>query len=219
MTDSDPPMSNLSNVIAGAVAAWNSELSRIRFNVAAGSYALQGRSAVFAWNPEAELPVEERRIITPQEFRSAPAIIQVDARLLRLLDQQPGRLLSLDWRQFERLVATLLEGFGYRTRLSPVGRDGGVDIVADRMTDIGPELVLVQCKRFSASKKVSEPIVKQFCMEIGDRGATRGLIATTSTFTSVALKYIELKKHRVSGADRGKLEQWIQEVLGTQARR
>jgi restriction endonuclease Mrr len=219
MTDSDPPMPmpNLSNVFArAALISANAELRNVHFKVAAGFYALQGKSAAFAWNPEEQLPIEERRIITPQEFRSFPALIQVDVRLLQLLDQQPERILSLDSRQFERLVTTLLEGLGYRTVLSPVGRDGGVDIVADRMTDIGPELVLVQCKRFAASKKVSQPTVKQLCMDVEDRDATRGLIVTTSTFTSVALKYIEVKKHRVSGADRGKLEQWVRDVLGKQ---
>jgi restriction endonuclease Mrr len=162
------------------------------------------------WSPEYALPVEERRIITAQEFRSSPAIIQVDARVLRALDDRPERILSLNWREFEMFVADLLERLGYRTRLSPKGRDGGYDIVAVRETDIGPERVLVQCKRLTPPMKVGEPIVKQFCTVIGDDRATRGLIATTSTFTSVALKYIETKKHTVSGADLGKLREWMQ---------
>jgi restriction system protein len=166
------------------------------------------------WNPEQTLPVEERRIITPQEFRSAPALIQVDARLLHQLDQNPERILSLTWRQFESFVASLLQGLGYHVAVSPMGRDGGIDITADRMTPLGAELVLVQCKRFAPSKKVSEPIVKQLCATVDDRKATRGLIVTTSTFTSVALKYIEWKKHKVTGADRGKLQEWMRVIRG-----
>jgi restriction endonuclease Mrr len=50
-------------------------------------------------------------------------------------------------------------------------------------------LVLVQCKRFSPRKKVGEPTVKQLCTVVDDEKATRGLIVTTSTFTSVALKH------------------------------
>jgi restriction system protein len=160
------------------------------------------------WTPEQELPVEDHRIITPQEFRAAPAIIRVDARLLQLLDRQPERLLSLDWREFEKIVAVLLEGFGYQTVLSPIGRDGGIDITAHRKTDLGSELVVVQCKRYG-SKKVGEPAIKQFCVEIDDRKATRGLVVTTSAFTSAALKYIESKKFKVAGADRQKLQEWI----------
>jgi restriction system protein len=165
-----------------------------------------------SWSPE-ELPVEERRIITPQEFRSSPSIIQVDARLLRFLNENPQQILSLTWRQFEKLIGLLLEGFGYHVVVSPVGPDGGVDIFADRTTEIGPELVLVQCKRHATTKRVGVPIVKQFCMDIEDRGATRGLIATTSTFTRVALNYIDWKKHRVSGADRSKVEEWIASMV------
>jgi restriction endonuclease Mrr len=165
------------------------------------------------WTPEQELSLQEQRLITPQEFRSAPAIIEVDARLLQVLDNNPERFLSLDWRQFEKLVVLLLEQLGYRAVLSPVGRDGGIDITADRMTVLGPDLLLVQCKRYGPDYKVSEPVVKQFCTEIDDRSATRGLIATTSTFTTSALKYIELKKYKVSGADRTKLREWIRTYL------
>jgi len=166
-----------------------------------------------AWSPE-QLPVEERRIITPQELRSSPTVIQVDARVLHALDDRPQQILSLGWREFEMFVANLLERLGYRARLSPKGRDGGYDIVAYRVTDVGPELVLVQCKRLTAPHKVGEPVVKQFCTVVDDRKATRGLIATTTTFTSVALKYIEQKKYKIHGADLTKLHEWMRTVRG-----
>ena len=166
------------------------------------------------WSPERDLLVEERRLITPQEFRSSPSVIQADARLLHYLDERPEQILSLSWRQFEILVADLLERLGYRVDVGRLGRDGGIDIRADRTTDVGPELVLVQCKRFASTRKVSEPTVKQLCMVVEDEQATRGLIVTTSSFTSVALKYIEKKKYKVSGADLVKLKEWIRIARG-----
>jgi len=217
--DADPPLQDHSNIFMSAmVAAQNRLRLQARFRAAATSYALRGGTAPLlqatGWDPEQELPVMERRIITPQEFRSAPAVIGVDARLLRVLDRQPEQILSLSARQFEEFVAALLERLDYRPSVTPVGRDGGIDIVATRTTPLGPELVLVQCKRYAPDKKVGEPVVKQLCMVVEDQRATRGLIVTTSTFTSVALKYIELKRHKLSGADHAKLQEWMRLVGG-----
>jgi HJR/Mrr/RecB family endonuclease len=172
-----------------------------------------------AWNPEHDLPVEEQRLITPQEFRSSPGVILVDSRLLRVLDQRPEQILSLSAREFEEFVASLLERLGYHAAVTPVGRDGGIDISAHRTTDIGTELVLVQCKRYGPTKKVDEPTVKQLCTVVDDHKATRGLIVTSSTFTSVALRYIEAKRYRVSGADLSKLQEWMRLArAGTEGR-
>lgn len=167
-----------------------------------------------AWNPEEQLPVEERRIILPPEFRSSPAVVIVDPRVLQFFDTQPERMLRLSPWQFQEFVAQVLEELGYHAVLGPRGRDGGVDIIADRDTPVGPEVVLVQCKRNAAHKKVGEPVVKQLAMDVTDRGVTRGLIVTTSTFTSVALKYIEQKRHTLSGADYQKLQEWVRIACG-----
>ena len=51
-----------------------------------------------------------------------------------------------------------------------------MDIVADRDTPVGPEIVLVRCKRNAPQNKVGEPAVKQLAMEVDDQRATRGLI-------------------------------------------
>jgi len=166
------------------------------------------------WNPEEQLPVEEHRIILPHEFRSSPTMVIVDPRVLRAFDEQPERMLRLSPWQFQQFVAQVLEELEYHAVLGPRGRDGGVDIFAERDTPMGSELVLVQCKRNAAHNKVSEPVVKQFAVEVTDRKATRGLIVTTSTFTSVALKYIEQKRHTLSGADYKKLQEWVRIACG-----
>ena len=117
-------------------------------------------------------------------------------------------------RQFEELVASLLQTFDYTVRLGPRGRDGGIDVFAERVTDVGLELTLVQCKRYGAQKKVGEPLIKQFYNEVRDREATRGLYATTGLFTACALLYIDAKKYRLSGADGPRLREWIARAGG-----
>lgn len=164
------------------------------------------------WNPEQDLLEQSRRIITPEEFLSGVAHLITDPRVIRSLCDHPSDLYTLSPRDFEELVAHLLEELGYRARLDPRGADGGVDVFAERDQDTGPELVLVQCKRFSADRKVTQPIVKQLKTDVSDRQASRGLVVTTSTFTRPALDYIHEYRYRLSGADIEKLREWLEKV-------
>jgi len=158
------------------------------------------------------LPEEERRIITPDEFRRGLVADPIDLRLIQYLDAHPHEVLKLTPRRFEELVARLLHQFGYRVRLGPGSKDRGVDVVAERDTDFGPELVLVQCKRYAFENRVGEPFVKQLYADVTKEEATRGLVVTTSAFTSDALKYIEAIRYRVSGADFKMLKEWFTRV-------
>jgi hypothetical protein len=170
---------------------------------------MSGRLEAEEWNPEKNLKAEETRIITPDDFLSNRVELITDPRLIRYLAQNPGDIFSLSPREFEEFVAELLRKMGYRTKLGPKGRDGGVDVFAELERDLGPELVLVQCKQFSADHKVSEPIVKQLAADVTDRKASHGLAVTTSTFSKPALRYIEERKYILSGADYNKLCEWL----------
>lgn len=165
-----------------------------------------------AWNPERDLQEYQQRIITPEEFLTGESVLIADPRLIRYLYEHPEEIFSLSPRQFEELVAGLLENMGYGVRLGPKGADGGVDVFAERDLDTGPELVLVQCKQYSPHKKVSEPVVKLLDADISNRRASRGLVVTTSTFTKPALSYISERQYRLGGVDEGKLHAWFQKL-------
>ena len=170
---------------------------------------LAARWASELWNPSADLPLEERRIITPEQFAADRSIVLLDPRAILYFAKHPEAMYGLTPRQFETLVAELLERFGYQVTLGPLGRDNGVDVFAERDIGIGPELVLVQCKRYSQEHKVSQATVKQLGADVHDRNATRGLVATTSFFTKPALDYIERSRFRLAGADHAKLRRWL----------
>lgn len=162
------------------------------------------------WAPEKDLALEERQIITPEEFCSSTISTITDPRLISYFASHPEDLRSLTPRQFEELVAELLHGFGYTVTLGKGSKDGGVDVFAEKETDTGTELSIVQCKRNRVDNKVGEPIVKQLYADVTTRNATRGLVVTTSTFTKDALKYIESLKYRLSPVDFDKLQSWLQ---------
>lgn len=177
------------------------------------SIAVDSPPSIIPKKPAVTLPNPERRIITPDEFREDASILIVDPRILQHFDKDPGLVFSLSPRQFEEFVAELLSQLGYNVKLSPQGRDGGVDVYAERENDIGSELVLVQCKRYREENKVGEPVVKQLHADVNDRLASRGLVVTSSTFTRPAIDYIERFRYRMAGADFANLKQWTAEIV------
>lgn len=151
----------------------------------------------------------EKRVITPTQFQEDRVVWLADRRLIEYLAQHPEEVRDLTPREFEELVAELLSRFDYEVRLSPMGRDGGVDVFAERKGSFGLELMLVQCKRYSPHHKVGDPIVKQLFAEVVHRRATKGLVVTTSTFTHCALDFIAMNQYQLAGADHGDLESWL----------
>lgn len=165
------------------------------------------------FNPEKNLVEQFRGIITKKQFSSNIILLPTDLELVRFISEHPNELYSLTPRQFEEFVADILSAkFGYKVRLSPMGRDGGIDIYAEKQQEFGLELLLVQCKKHRRDHKVGQPIVKQLNADVYDRKASRGLVVTTSYFTKPALNYIEQVKYRLSGADIDKFHSWIRSI-------
>ena len=164
---------------------------------------------------EIQEDVPQKRIITPDEFR-AGAVVLGDSTVVRYLTEHSEDVRHLDRWEFQVFMANLIEKRGHRVRLGPKGRDGGVDIFAERETEYGPELVLVGCRHPNEGTKVGEPEVKLLYVEVLVRNATRGLFVTSASFTSTALDYIEEVKYRLDGADGDRIRKWL-EALRTGA--
>lgn len=134
--------------------------------------------------------------------------VVTDARVLEHFASHPHELLSASPRQFEQLIAELLDRLGYRhIELSSPGRDGGVDITAYIEHPIAVERVIVQCKRYSPPNKVGEPIIKQLLTDVDLRQAARGLIVTTSTLTAPARLLVKSFRHRLSHIEGAELQE------------
>lgn len=169
------------------------------------------------WNPEERLIPLERRLISPIGFRSG-VVLATDPLLIRYLDEHPQEVYSLTPREFEELVASLLVHAGYNVRMSALGSDGGVDLFAERKSEFGPEMTLVQCKRNRVDRRVGEPVVKQLYADVTRRNATRGLLVTTSTFTAPALAMIEDVRYRLAGKDIDRLKEWFHHLRRIKSR-
>ncbi len=89
-------------------------------------------------------------------------------------------------------VAHLLGAMGYRTRISPEGPDGGVDIIAHK-DELGfePPIIKVQVK--STEGSIGDPIVSQLYGKV--ERSEYGMVVTLGTFTNQAQNFARNKSN------------------------
>jgi restriction system protein len=103
--------------------------------------------------------------------------------------QTAENLMSLDWRQFEQLVADLFRRMGYRVQETGRTGDGGVDLVLEK----DGLQHLVQCKQYR-SWSVGEPVVRDFYGAMAARETRcEGFIVTCGSFTEPAKLFAQGK--------------------------
>ena len=138
---------------------------------------------------------------------SAPLI---DQRFIDYLHAQPQDLSQIHWRQFEFLVGEFFRRNGYTVHVTAPSGDGGVDVRAVREHGVaGPELILIQAKRFADDRQVGIESVKALWSDIDEAHATRGMVATTSTLAPGARKYCQARRYRLTAAERPAVEEWL----------
>ena len=153
-----------------------------------GSYSVQGMDIVSPPSlpdPKDLLPtLETQTLIIP-----APSIVIVSAwqSLVSRIAKGSRKLEELHWKEFEDLMAEILETAGWS--ITPMGytKDGGADIIAARNVEPGvPIEMLVQCKRNSRSRRVGVEVVREVWSAKWEKGSHQAMIATTSRFTKGA---------------------------------
>ncbi len=124
---------------------------------------------------------------------------QLTAATPAALPPPKARLHILSPSEFEQLVARLYNKMGFVSQATPMSRDGGVDVVARRQTDVGSEHLIIQCKH-SPEGVIGEPIIREL---VGTwqahREATRAVLVTSGRFSSGALELA--KNHRIDLID------------------
>lgn len=101
-------------------------------------------------------------------------------------------LLDLDHYQFEDFVAAIFQMEGWEVTQTKKTRDGGKDIIIQKMVDGDPVLAYVQAKRYSTAK-IGVSVVKEFAATmIGDQ-VNKGYIVTSSRFSKPAAVWLNEK--------------------------
>jgi restriction system protein len=125
----------------------------------------------------------------------------VNADLLARIGARPELMHELTPRQFEEFVAELYERHGFKVELTPASRDGGVDLYAVRYDAFGSYLTVVDCKRYAPHRPVQVKLVRELYGAVQDKGASVGVLATTSSFTAGAKKLQERHRYRLALQD------------------
>jgi restriction system protein len=130
--------------------------------------------------------------------------------LTSYLLKRPQALLNLPSRRFEELIADIFKNNGFDTQLTPQTRDQGYDILAVNHTEYTKQSpCLIECKRYSEQNKVGVGIVRQLLGVVVDQKAKKGILATTSIFTSPADQFVERNTKMIEKADYQTVVNWL----------
>lgn len=165
--------------------------------------------------PPSTPPSEQLVQIVPAEALSR--LKSVDLLPLRVLDRiylSPKAIHQLTPRQFEQLVAEILEELGFQgIELTPRSGDKGRDVVALQRVNGIPILFAFECKRNAPHRKIGVGVVRTLLGTI-NQASTRadvGVLVTTSTFTQGAQNFF-LTEARIKGRDFNGVTEWLEEI-------
>lgn len=166
------------------------------------------------WHYEAtggELLLYSPQLVTPAGGRLfALEVRDVGGELLAYFARHPEDLRRMDPRKFEELMARIFVDQGYHVELTPPTCDGGRDLMLVQKASIGSILTVVECKRYSEKRPVGVEIVRSLYGVVEEERANKGLVATTSHFTSGAVDFRDRLRYRLELADYKRICDWLQ---------
>lgn len=174
---------------------WLAEVPRTNFSQGA-LFEIGGALSFFQVKT---YPDEFRRVVTGN-FQSVPVAQDESVALVARGTEDATRdfvikrlAQELKGTPFEEFVAQLLETMGYRTKLQPEGKNGGVDIVAFK-DELGfqPPIIKVQVKSME-NGGVSDPSVAALYGRLS--AGEFGLVVTLGGFTSKATQFARGKSN------------------------
>ena len=107
----------------------------------------------------------------------------------KLVCRDPTLLRSLEWRDVERMLATVFAGLGFSVQLTPGAKDGGKDIVLGFLVSGKFHSYYVEVKHWS-EKPVGGRIVKQFLSVVARDQQDGGILLATSGFSATAIEVV-----------------------------
>ena len=120
----------------------------------------------------------------------------------------PDRLSGLGWREFETIVAALLEAQGYQVDLGPGMNDGGIDLKLIQRDPIGDIMTLVQVKRYKKDLKIRLEAVQALHGASAAEGAAKSIFVTTSAYLPSAKRFAERDSVPMTLHTSSDVQQW-----------
>jgi Holliday junction resolvasome RuvABC ATP-dependent DNA helicase subunit len=127
--------------------------------------------------------------ISEDDVREVFALFGTHVRADR--SASPDEMAEMSGQDFERLISRLLDAMEFRTELTKVSGDGGIDIIAVLDKPIIGGKYLFQCKRYAPDNLVGASAVRDFCGAVSADRVVKGVFVTTSDFTPHAREFAD----------------------------
>jgi len=149
----------------------------------------------------------------PQLIEIPKLIVAVNRDIASIVARDPDILRRLSPRAFEEFIAEIFSGFGYQVELTAQTRDGGKDLIAVRNDHGIMSKILVECKRFSPTRKVGMGLVRQLYAVKQLERASKALLVTTSYFSKDARAFERQHLYELELKDFEAVAEWIKEYM------
>ena len=113
----------------------------------------------------------------------------LNAEMYQYFGRHSDQLTRLTWREFEMLVAELLQAQGFQAELGPGSGDDGVDIRLVQRDPIGDLLTLVQVKKNREDRRIELQAVQALYGAEKAYGAQGSMFITTSDYAPVTRRF------------------------------
>jgi restriction endonuclease Mrr len=165
--------------------------------------------------------IDLRRVDPPACLRSCAGSVDEARRVTPIATRTgstpAGRLLDLttiDPFEFERLITELAQAMGYIAYQTPRSGDHGVDVFVESRDTLASGRIVISAKRYNNT--VGPDHVRALDSVVGDQGAIKGILVTTSSFGPESYRVAQDKPLEL--VDGHKLRQWLHEYLGIASR-
>ncbi|MEO7032880.1 MAG: restriction endonuclease [Polyangiaceae bacterium] len=116
------------------------------------------------------------------------AIAEVSALLARIIARSPAELDNIEWRDLERMLATIFAKLGFQTTLTPSAKDGGKDVILRFSVATENREFVVEAKHWRSGQKVGSGYVNDFLRVVATEQRHGGLLLATAGYTGTAFE-------------------------------
>jgi HJR/Mrr/RecB family endonuclease len=163
--------------------------------------------------PKHKKQYSQSELILPETKRE---IIQLSPSfgVLEKLVEGGIDLSSLHWREFEELIAELLEKDGYSVELGSGRSDGGKDLIAIKdLGENGLYKAVWQAKHKTSGKGVGVSVIRELADTRNEHKASKGVLVTSTYLTRGALERVQRDTYVLGKVDKGDLLNWIDRII------
>jgi restriction endonuclease Mrr len=126
------------------------------------------------------------------------AITHLSKQLARIIAENPGELANMEWRDMERMLASVFEGLGFKVELTPPSKDGGKDIILEFSLFGTSHSYLVEVKHWRSKQRVGQGYISHFVNVVANEKRQGGLYLATYGYTQDAFEALtEIEKSRI----------------------